>query len=171
MALFDFLEQDPIREAVKETKQLLQVPVELIATTADSAAKAWNVLSKVGLSHTAEHEVLREICAYHWVTVIVAMNNARDPSGRINSESWNRDAAFLAKSVTEILSEAERKGHSDVQMLHPLVEEETAKLAVAYFCREQGSPNHRAGRARAGEKIQPEVVVGGFLLHGVFLLA
>jgi hypothetical protein len=138
MALFDFLKRDPIREVAREARQLVQIPIELVASTAESASKALEVVAKAGLATpSAERAVLQEICAYHFTATVIAMSNARDPSGRITHDTWNRDATFLIKTVNQLLADAEFRGLPDIQMLRTMVEQDTVDLAVAYFTRNQ----------------------------------
>jgi hypothetical protein len=84
MALFDFLKRDPIREVAREARQMVQIPIELVASTAESASKALEVAARAGLAApSVEQAILREVCAYHFTATVIAMSNARDPSGRI----------------------------------------------------------------------------------------
>jgi hypothetical protein len=138
MALFDFLKRDPVREVAREARQMAQIPIELVASTAESASKALNVATKAGLATpSVERAILEEISAYHFTATVIAMSNASDPSGRITHDDWNRDATFPIKTVNQLLADAESRGLPDVQMLRTLVEQDTVDLAVAYFTRNQ----------------------------------
>jgi hypothetical protein len=151
-------EDRDLTRLAREARQMGQVPVELIASVLETAAKAFELIPTVTtMTSATEQAVLSEICAYYFTATIVAMNNARDPSGRIDHNTWNRDCTWLIKALASLLNDAESRGLPEAQVLEPLTDQHTVDLAMAYFTRNQDALQTSEQHVRALAEYDPRL--------------
>jgi hypothetical protein len=136
--MFNLFKRNPIREAAKEVKVLLQIPTELITVTARSFSDACSVLVRANLKGRFDEEALfAEICAYHVTTVITTMNRVAGVLGGSSSvafeEAFDRSAKFLVKTVPEILDDARSRGIADTELMKVLTADKTLHVAAVYY--------------------------------------
>jgi len=127
-----------MREAAKEAKLMLQIPVELIAVTGEAAGGAFDTLYRAGLKGRFDETALfEEICAFHVKTVIMTMNRVVGVAGGMLApdveEAFDRAAKFLAKAVPEILDDARIRGVADTGLMKALTTDKTMQAAAAYY--------------------------------------
>lgn len=138
LAMFSFFKRDPVRQAEKEVKVMLQIPVELIGATGETFANACAGLVRVNLNGKFDENALfTEICAYHVKTVIMAMNRVAGIVGGMFApgveEAFDRNARFLVTTISEILSDARSRRIADTQLMNTLTADGTLQMAAEYY--------------------------------------
>lgn len=136
--MFNVFKRNPIREMQQEAREVLKIPVELIAITGEAFANVYDVLVRANLKGKFEEQALfAEICAFHVKTVIVAMNRMAGIVGGIYApgveEAYDRNAKFLVKTVPEILANAKSKGIAGTELMQTLTADKTIERATAYY--------------------------------------
>jgi hypothetical protein len=136
--MFNFFKRNPVREMQKEVNEMVKIPVELIAVTAEAFANAYNVLVRANLKGRFDEQALfAEICAFHVKTVIVTMNRMAGIVGGMFApgveEAYERSEKFLIKTIPEILANARSKGVADTALMQTLTADKTIEQAAAYY--------------------------------------
>ena len=136
--MFNLFKRDPIREAAKEAKVMMQIPVELIAVTGEAIGNACDVLARANLKGKFNEDALfAEICAFHVKTVIITMNRVTGVVGGMFApgveEAFDRSARFLVKTVPAILGDARSMGIADTELMQTLTSDKTLQMAAEYY--------------------------------------
>lgn len=136
--MFNLFKRDPIREAAKEAKVMMQIPVELIAVTGEAFGNACDVMARANLKGKfSEDALFAEICAFHVKTVIITMNRVAGIMGGMFApgveEAFDRSARFIVKTVPAILVDARSKGVADTELMQTLTSDKTLQMAAEYY--------------------------------------
>jgi hypothetical protein len=136
--MFNFFRRDPIREAAKELNMVLQIPVELIAVTAETFAAADAALARAGLRKRFSEEALfAEICAYHVKTVILTINRVAGVAAGAFApgveEAYDRSARSLVKTIPQLLDDMRSRGLADTELMKVLIADKTIEMAAEYY--------------------------------------